>query len=55
MSTTPTMYLIQIGQRYFSARGGYQGNLTGRTNATLFTLSDAIDRAARLGGVVVAA
>jgi len=55
MSTTPTMYLIQIGAYYFAARRGYFGGLGTRSCATLFNLSDATDRAARMGGVVVAA
>ncbi len=49
-----TTYIIQIGQRYFNARGGYNGSFTSRDSATLFNLSDANDRAARMGAVVLA-
>lgn len=43
------MHIIRIGTRYFSARGGYNGRLTTRSGATLFTLDDANDQADRLG------
>lgn len=49
------MYLIQIGQRYFNARGGYFGRLGSRIDATQFSPADATDRAARMGATVVAA
>ena len=47
------MYLIQIGQRFFSARLGYFGGLTDRANATRFSLDDATDRAQRTAGARV--
>lgn len=47
------MYLIQIGARYFTARRGYFGGLTTRTNATLFNLYDATERAQRTAGASV--
>lgn len=43
------MHAIQIGRRYYCAKGGYFGRLSGRADATLFpTLSDANDKASRL-------
>jgi hypothetical protein len=47
------MFLIQIGTRYFSARGGHLGGLVSMADATRFSLEDAIGRASRTAGAVV--
>jgi hypothetical protein len=47
------MFLIRVGNRYFSARRGYCGGLGPRESATLFTESDAAERSARIPGARV--
>lgn len=48
-------HVIRIGRHYFSARRGYQGGRVARADATLFTLSEAVEHAARLAGAVAEA
>lgn len=47
------MYLIQIGRRYFSARRGHGGGLVARSDASLFSLQDANERASHIAGASV--
>ena len=46
-------YIIALPGGYFSARGGRNGGARSITQATLFTQTEAADRARRLGGTVV--
>ncbi|WNO06026.1 hypothetical protein [Rhodoferax mekongensis] len=47
------MYLIRINRGYFSARRGYWGGVVRRSDATLFNLRDATERAANIVGASV--
>ena len=47
------MFVIQVGRHYFSARRGYVGGLVPRCDATLFSLAEAMERAARIVGAAV--
>jgi hypothetical protein len=47
------MYLIKVGRRYFSARRGYFGGLTNRSEATRFSLQDATELASLIVGAIV--
>lgn len=45
-------HVIRIGSRYFSARRGHCGGLRQRSEATLFTRSEALERAANMANAV---
>lgn len=47
------MYMIRLGRGYFSARRGYCGGTVARSDAALFSLQDATERAASIVGASV--